>query len=624
MNPQLFDLYKRELQYMRDMGGEFANEYPKVAGRLGLETLECTDPYVERLLEGFAFLAARVQLKIENSHSQLARHLLEMIYPTYLAPTPSMVITEFEPSMNEGSLAQGVTVERGTRLRSQVVPEEQTECDFRTAHDLTLWPVAVDAVTVLNNRSAIEATGVRVEKNVRSALSIKIKTVGGHLFSELPVDQLLFYISGADSIGFEVYEQMFSHTQHVSVVCNGEQLRSPRKPVSIERYGFSDKEALLPVSARGFQGHRLLQEYFAFPERFLFMNVQGLSSVLPRVDSEHLDIVFSFDNKVERESSHFTKDNFKLHCVPAINLFEKSVDRIHLDRTEHIYHIVPDRTKPMDYEVYSVLNVEGKGSAQESEQTFAPFFSVSEARRAASCFYSVEREPRLLSAKQRRRGARASYIGSELFIALVDSNEAPYRSDIKQISIQSLCTNRDLPMQMPIGKRDTDFNLDIGAPVDSVRCIAGPTEPRASRAHFRDAWRLVSNLNLNYLSIDSADERGESESAAMLRQMLELHLDDNRQADLRQLEGIIGVSTKPVVRQRKNRGRLEIAHGLQITIRTDETAFEGTGVFLLASVLERYFARHCTVNSFTETVLESVQRNEIRRWPVRLGSREAI
>jgi len=624
MNPVLFDLYKRELQYMRDMGGEFAAEFPKVAGRLGLESLECTDPYVERLLEGFAFLAARVQLKVESSYGQLARHLLEMVYPTYLAPTPSMIIAEFAPSMSEGSLAEGVTIDRGTRMRSQIAPDEQTECDFRTASNLTLWPIEIAELKTLGNRSAIEAAGVAVDRSVRSALQIRLNTVGGHLFSELPVDELVIHLAGADASAFELYEQLFAHTKSIAVVNDGKQIRSPRAPVSLARYGFADDESLLPVTARGFQGHRLLQEYFAFPQRFLFLKVCGLAGFLSRVESEHVDLVFSFDNNTDNVSSHFIRDYFKLHCVPAINLFEHSADRVHLDHSEHEYHVIPDRTRPMDFEVYSIEEVEGFGNSQADQQDFAPFFSVSEARRSANSFYSITREPRLLSAKQRRRGARSSYVGSEVFVSLVDSDEAPYRSDLKQLALKTLCTNRDLPMQMPIGKSNTDFSLDIGAPVDRVQCVSGPTTPRASRAHFRDAWRLVSNLNLNYLSIDSESEHSEGNAASMLRQMLEMHLDSNRQAEMRQLEGIVGVTTAPVVRQRAHRGHVEIAHGIQVKLRMDETAFEGTGVYLLASVLECFFARHCTVNSFTETVLESVQRNEIQRWPVRLGSRATI
>jgi len=624
MNPQLFELYKLELQHAREMGGEFAAEFPKVAGRLGLETLECSDPYVERLLEGFAFLAARVQLKIQTSHSQLARQLLEMVYPTYLSPTPSMVVTEVFPSLTEGSLAQGFTLKRGTRLRSQVAPDEKTECDFRSSHDLTLWPLQIAGIKSLGTAAAVDAAGVACGKTVRSGLALQLSTIGGYKFSELPIDTLSVYLNGTDSMGTVLYEQLFRHTVSTSVVSDGKEIKSPRKPLQLQQQGFSDDEALLPVTARGFQGYRLIQEYFAFPERFLFAKITGLASRLNRCHSQTVEIVFSFDNKNERLFDSVSENNFRLNCVPAVNLFQKAADRILLDKTRHRYHVLPDRTRPMDYEVYSVDAVTGFAGSQTERESFYPYFSSGEKQREANRYYGLERDPRLLSSKQKRRGPRASYVGSEVFVSLVDANDAPYRSDLKQLALDIWCTNRDLPLQMPVGKKETDFNLDVGAPVDSIRCLHGPTVPKASRARFKDAWRLVSNLNLNYLSIDSADDDDGISAASMLRQMLELYCDADRGADNRQLEGILALKTEPAIRQIKYRSHIEVARGMQITLRIDEAGFEGSGAYVLGSVLERFFARHATVNSFTETVLESVQRNEIQRWPASIGQRSTL
>lgn len=624
MNPQLLEHYKKELLHIREMGGEFAQEFPKIAGRLGLETLECSDPYVERLLEGFAFLAARVKLKIDSSYSKLARHLLEMVYPGYLSPTPSMLIAEFNPSMQEGSLAQGFPIERGTRLRSQVPPDTQTECDFRTAHALTLWPVEVSSMRFLGSRAAMEVAGIAVPSGVRSALALTLTTVGDIPFNALSIDELSFHLCGSDNAGVRLYDQMFRQTRRVVVVANGKAVASIRQGPTLCRQGFQDEEALLPVSSKGFQGYRLIQEYFSFPDRFQFMKIGQLGHHLSLCDANSVELMFLFEQCDGDFADAYSVENFRLNCVPAINLFPKSTDRIHLSKQQHEYHVVPDRTRPMDYEIYSIDSVEGIGSSATDSQAFYPYYSVNEQRRNAHRFFGVNREPRELSSRQKRRGSRASYIGSEVFVSLVDSTEAPYHSELRQLAIKAHCTNRDLPLQMPVGRTSTDFNLDIGAPVASVRCISGPTIPRQSRARGRDAWQLVSNLSLNYLSIDSTrDDDGEA-AAAMLRQMLELYIDEQRGSDQRQLEGIVSVSSRPVVRQRRNRSHVEIAHGLEIKVTVDESAFEGTGAYLLGSVLERYFARYASVNSFTETVLSSIQRNELARWPVRLGARQSV
>ncbi|MBX2881137.1 MAG: type VI secretion system baseplate subunit TssF, partial [Granulosicoccus sp.] len=414
MNPRLLENYRRELLHMRDMGGQFAEEYPKIAGRLGLDTLDCSDPYVERLLEGFAFMAARVDLKIESSYDRLARHLLEMVYPGHLSPTPSMLIAEFKPTLQEGSLTDGFTIERGTKLRSQPTPDTQTECDFRTAHDLTLWPVEISEFRILTSKTAIKAAGVNAPDSVRSAIGLKLSSTNAVPFSELPIDSLSFHLCGADNAGAQLYEQFFRHTQAIAVTVDGKAIQRPGAQVTIDRQGYEDNEALLPVSARNFQGKRLIQEYFAFPDRYRFMQASNLSRYLQRCDSQSVELIFLFDNSDDSLAALYSQENIRLNCVPAVNLFPKSADRIHLDRKNHEYHAIPDRTKPLDFEIFSVEGVKGYGSNQTDTQEFHAFYHVNEQRRNANAFFHVHREPRELKSKQKRRGPRASYLGSEV------------------------------------------------------------------------------------------------------------------------------------------------------------------------------------------------------------------
>lgn len=625
MNPRLLSHFRRELQHLREMGGEFAAEYPKIAGRLGLESLECADPYVERLLEGFAFMAARVQLKIETSYSRTARNLLEMVYPDYLSPVPSMLIAEVQPSMYEGSLAAGFTIERGTSMRSHSGPEAATACQFRTAADLTLWPVRIDGARVLSSKAAIDAAGASAPDNVRSALALKLSTEQDLGFSELAIDDLRFFITGADATGALLYEQVMAHTVSVAIVSEQAEIRSPSRAVRLSRVGFEQNEALLPGGPRGFDGYRVLQEYFVFPQRFQFFEINNLQHRLARTDATEIEIVFLFDNNVEHNADLFSAQNFMLNCVPAINLFSKTADRIHLDSKKHEFHLIPDRTRPMDYEVYRVQSMTGYGS-DDTEQPFYPYFSINSQRMdREGSFFNLNREPRLMSARQKRDGARSSYIGSEVFLSLVDIDDNPYLGELRQLSVETLCTNRDLPLHMPIGRGETDLFLETGAPVSAIRCISGPTQPRPSRAHQRDAWQLVSNLSLNYLSIsDTGHEDDGQHAAAMLRQMLELYSEGMDKPGGRQIEGVVQVTTRPVVRQRRVRSHVEVAHGLQVRLRVDEAAFEGTGAYLFGCVMEHFFAAYASTNSFAETVLETIQRDEIGRWPVRNGLRRQL
>jgi type VI secretion system protein ImpG len=234
-----------------------------------------------------------------------------------------------------------------------------------------------------------------------------------------------------------------------------------------------------------------------------------------------------------------------------------------------------------------------------------------------AAYYTVQRRPTLPSSL-RRAGPRSTYKGSDLYVALVDGNEGPYRTDLRQLAVETVCTNRDLPLFMPIGDGRTDFHLETGAPVQSVRCLVGPTPPRASQAWGATAWRLISHLSLNYLSLTDAPG---GQGATALREMLQLYADLSESTSRRQIDGVRSISSSPIVRRLPVVGPASFGRGLEIVLACDETAFEGTSVFLLGAVLERFFAKYVSINSFTETVLRTAQRGEIMRWPARIGGR---
>ncbi len=385
----------------------------------------------------------------------------------------------------------------------------------------------------------------------------------------------------------------------------------------IEAVGFLADEALLPVSRRSFEGYRYLQEYFAFPERFLFAALGGLQSSIAKCSSTELEIVVLFDRRDPELENVVDAGNFALNCAPAVNLFPRRADRIHLSRGQREHHVVPDRTRPMDFEVWSVSEVQGFGTGAEPEQEFLPLYACHDRTAlGATAFYTLHREARRVSSRQRQRGARSSYVGSETFISLVDPSNAPYRSDLRQLGIKTMCTNRDLPLHMAVGRGQTDFTLDVGAPVEAVRCVAGPTKPRPSAAHGDTTWRLISHLSLNYLSlVDDADADG----ANALRTLLNLYADENDATVQRQIEGVRSVSSRPVNGRIPTEGPITFGRGIEITLTCDDTAFEGTGCFLLGLVLQEFFARYVSVNSFTSTVLRSTERGEIMRWSPKPG-----
>ncbi len=621
MDPRLLKYYNHELQHIREMAGDFALEFPKIAGRLGLDSFECADPYVERLLEGFAYLSARVQLKVDAEFPRFTQHLLDIVYPHYLAPTPSMAVVQLQPDLMEGSLNEGFLIPKATPLRSNIGKGEQTACEYRTAQDLTLWPVELVEAEYLSGAGAVANLGVPSLPGIKAAIRLRLKATAGLTFNQLTLNNLPLYLRGTGELPMQIYEQFLANS--IAVV-----VQSTQRPIAwqhvikhncISPLGFAENEALLPYTPRSFQGYRLLQEYFAFPERYMFVELTQLQAAFQQASEQEVDVIILLNRSNARLINEIDVSRFALFCTPVINVFPKRADRIHLSNQTNEFHVVPDRSRPLDYEVYQIREVTGFGSGSDDQLAFLPFYQASsDIRQQQRAYYTVMRLPRMVSSKQKLQGPRSSYIGNEVYIAIVDSNDAPFKSDLKQLGLELLCTNRDLPLQLPIGIGKTDFTIQTGAPVDFIRCLSGPTKPRPSNAHKDTAWKLINHLSLNYLSLINNDEQ---EGAMAFRSLLSLYGDNSEASFRKQIEGVLFIKSKPIVRRINTAGPIVFGRGLEITVTVDESAFEGSGVFLMGMVLEQFFAHYVSLNSFTETVLTSSDRGEIMRWPTRLGQR---
>jgi type VI secretion system protein ImpG len=382
--------------------------------------------------------------------------------------------------------------------------------------------------------------------------------------------------------------------------------------------GFDEDQALLPGGQRSFQGYRLLQEYFAFPQRFQFVELSGLRAALSRCADTEVEISILLNRGDATLEQSLDASNFALNCTPVVNLFQRRADRINISGEQFEYHVLVDRTRPMDFEVHHVESVTGYGSGPDSEQAFHAFYTAKDigSLHQDKAFYQVRREQRVLSQRQRRNGPRSSYIGSETFVTIVDAAEAPYSTGLRQLGLMVWCTNRDLPLAMPLGVGKTDFILDSGAPLVAARCVAGPSAPLASFAEGSVAWRLINQLSLNYLSLLDTDPQ---QGAVALREMLSLYCHASDLNAQRQIEGVRSIASTSITRRMPSPGPITFGRGLQITLTLDDAAFEGTGAFILGAVLSQFFAQYVSINSFTETVIRTVARGEIMRWPARSG-----
>ncbi|NOR66004.1 MAG: type VI secretion system baseplate subunit TssF [Woeseiaceae bacterium] len=624
MDRRFLDLYNRELAHLRVMGSEFSKQYPKIAGRLGgLDDFQaCQDPFVERLIEGFAFLAARVQLKLDAEFPRFTQSLIETICPHYLAPTPSMCMAQFKPEPGEKGLAEGFSIPTGSSLHSMLGKSDQTRCEYRTAHDVTLWPIELKQADYCTRELA--SFDIPTVPNAKAGIRLRIKTTAGLRFSELKLDSLNLHLMGAGVVPMQLYEQFFANAAAVVV-------QPVAKPVKwhkvidascIRRVGFDNQHKLLPYDARSFQGYRLLHEYFVFPQRFMFIELTGLGDAIKRCDDNQLDIIVLFREPEVKLEGEIDADNFGLFCSPAVNLFEKRLDRIPVSDRFFEFHVVPDRTRARDFEVCKVTKVLGYGARADLLQEFLPFYLAKDIGDSTSGYYTVNRVPmsRTQDATPKARRSR-SYAGSETYISLVDSHAAPYSADVKQLGVEALCTNRDLPLHMPVGIGSSDFTMEKTAPCTSIRCVGSPTSPKPSHTEGEFAWRIINHLSLNYFSLN--DTSG-GEGVSALRDILKLYSDASDLQTRKQIEGLKSISSRPITRRITSSGSIAFARGLEVTITFEEAAFEGTGVFLLGAVLEQFFAKYVSINSFTETVVKTLERGEVVRWTMRNGLRPIL
>jgi len=626
MDRQFIEYYEKELLHLREMGAEFAAANPIIAKQLAIDEFGVQDPYVERLLEGFAFMAARIQLKMDAQFPRFTEAMLASVFPHLLAPTPSMTIVQFQPELADGSIAAGFPIPRGTVLRSRGLHRTAATslCEFRTAHPVTLYPLRVAEVQY--HARDMGVLGLPPGLKAKAALRFRIQTSTFKPISSLNLSELTVYFGGSSGLNTKLYELVFGRAMQLVVqpatrpVKTQWVLEDWRQPV-----GFDDADAMLPFNAQSFQGYRLLKEYFSLYQRYLFLKIGKLDKAVQSCESDSLDIIITLNSQEPQLEGLVSLENIALFCAPAVNLFPREADRIQINPQQFEFPVIVDRNRARDYEVYDVKSVTGFGASQLERQEFAPFYAAHDVNSGGSgrgAYFSTHRIPRALSEREQRMGRRSAYLGSEVWLSLVDAKNAPFRTDLRQLGVSVLCTNRDLPEHLQLNPRDESaFSWEMGGPIKAVRCMVPPTQPRESWGASDRSWRLINHLGLNYLSLCDNDEK---QGAAALREMLALYGDTGDKPQRHQIDGVRRIFARPVSRRVPAPGPIVFARGLEVNLLMDEAMFEGVGVFLLGAVLERFFARYVSMNTFTETVLTTLERGEVMRWPPTLGKRNLL
>jgi type VI secretion system protein ImpG len=628
MREELLHYYERELTFLRRMGAEFAERYPKVAGRLLLEPNKCEDPHVERMLEAFAFLAARVHLKIDDDFPEISEALLNVVYPHFVRPIPSMSIAEFKLDPEQGKLTTGFRVPRGGMLFSRAV--DGVPCKFQTSYDVTLWPLAVTA--------AQWSTPDRLRPPARlgdaaGVLRIELRCNGEAKFSQLGLKTLRFYLDGTGNITSALYELLNTSGREIVVREVAPQGKATPKMItlpasSLQPAGLGANEGILPYPGRSFEAYRLIQEYFVFPEKYLFLDFSGFDTIAAAGFGTAIELLVPIPSYERLEwrsmlEAGVSQSTFRLGCTPVVNLFPHTSEPILLDQRRPDYQITADARRRLTTEIFSVDDVMAVSPDSERVLRYRPFYAPSRHARveipgAGPPVNDRTEDGGLFWQSKRRASGWRTDDGTDVLLSFVDRSGRTAHPDRDAVTARLTCFNSDLPARLPFGNPMGDFELEGGGPIREITAIVKPTRVIQPPLGGGQTWRLISQLSLNYLSL--TDGGGDS-----LREMLRLYDFADSIIARKQIEGIASVKSSPTFARILTEHGLTFARGRRVEIEVDEEQFAGGGAFLFGTVLERFLGLYASINSFSVLAARSRQRKRpIHEWPARAGWKPLI
>ncbi len=613
MIDELLDFYNRELKFIRDEGRAFASLYPKIAARLKMSTGDALeDPHVSRLVESFALLCARLRLKIEDEFPEVCQSLLQALYPHYVSPVPPVGICRFKATELTHENPEGVFIRRDARLESEEISGQA--CIFRTCYATRVFPISIVQAEFQRPPFTfpIENTW---SSRVEAAIRLRLRSDSDKLpIQKMQLSKLPLFTGNAQTCGNEIYEACLHNAVGVGLFSSGNKTGEYLSPDVIRPLGFGDEEALLKHDARTLAAYRFLWEFFVASDKFRFIELD-LRNLVPIVARQDLDIVIYLNKVNPRIGRELTKDTLQLHCTPIVNLFRHIPEPIRLTGNQVEYRVVPSYRRPHGMEIFSIDRVTASSPGGMEYREFQAFHQPSHDGNDKSDgrFWQMSRRRRLSEDMEGDRG-------TEVFLSVVDLTSTAGADEEWTLHIESTCCNRDLVAELPSGLGEPAITLQESTGLIKADVIS-PLSP-TRRPFMRDEylWRLLSHLNLNHLTlIDSAT------GAESLREILRLYnpsdQDEHRKAidsiqSVSYRRGVANVPYQELPGVQETNGSLKqrisgFCRGLEIQLVVDEERLVGMGVYLFASVLDRFFSHFATINSYTRLEVRSVSENQV-------------
>ncbi|MGH9585812.1 MAG: type VI secretion system baseplate subunit TssF [Acidobacteriaceae bacterium] len=613
MREELLEYYERELAHLRQLGGQFAQKYPRVASRLLLEPDRCDDPHVERLLESFAFMAARVHLRVDDDFPEVTSALLGIVSPHYLRPIPSMTVVECQPDPEQGKQTAGLRIPAHTPLITKRTVDGMP-CRFQTAYPVELWPFTVSECEWRQPERL--ADPIRVPGSV-GVLRMRLQCGRDVAFNQFNIGKLALHLTGETNVVHTLYELLCRNC--TSILVRNPQQRGGKVvsilPAQLRPMGFEEDEALLPYPRRSFAGYRLLQEYFTFSEKFLFFELNGLEAIAEAGCTEQAEMLFYFSRFDRPERSQdleagVSPRTLRLGCAPVINLFSHVAEPVLVTHTRHEYQVIPDVRHQETTEIFSIDEVMASNTTRRESIQLEPLYSYrfQTRRETGRAYWHALRRMNVLGERE----------PSTMHLSLVDVNGIMTDPDAEVLTVRCSCSNFDLPSRLSFGLEDGDFMAEEFPMVKQISALRRPTpsyDPPTSKGQL---WRRISLLSLNYLSLTE-------EGMGALQEILRLHNFTDSSYLENQIGGITALASRPHFAIMQSIYGNVPARGMLVEIDFDERQFVGGGVYLFANMLDRFLGCYASINTFCQLAARTNQRKEaLGEWPPRAGNQPLI
>ncbi|MES2320303.1 MAG: type VI secretion system baseplate subunit TssF [Pseudomonadota bacterium] len=597
---ELLPYYERELGFLRRYSREFSERYPKIAGRLLIGGEVCEDPHIERMIESFALLNSRISKRLDDDYPEFTEALFEVLYPHYLRPFPSCSIARMDFAGAAAQLTTASVIPRGTQLTTR--PVRGAACTFRTAYPVTVAPLALSHASFAAIIDTPEA--VRPPVGATSSVSLTISSTAEQVsVSQLNLDKLRVFIDGEPSFCAALRDALFMRTVAAYVEADGSGRWIALNAIPVSAAGFDEEESLIDFSARSHTAYRLLTEYFCFPEKFNFFDIdlKALGAVLPsgaRSITLHLALSgMRTDSNTARMLGTLSTNNVLLGCTPVVNLFRQRGEPIRLTHSTASYPVLADARRAFAFEVQSIDSVKLVRQTPQGESVvqFRPFYSLKHGQTPEkSGHYWVMRRNETLAEKSP---------GFETQISIVDIDFDPAAVETDTLSLELTCSNRDLPASLAYGLRGGDLFLEGGSSVRSITFLRKPTASNRFESGRGAHWRLISHLSLNHLSLSDG-------GLDAFREMLTLYDLPRSPSSQRQIGGISAIAHKPANAWLPGNPFACLVRGVEVRLTIDEEAFVGSGIHAFTHIIERFLGLYVHANSFTQLVMVSNKTGE--------------